>query len=149
VKKAVFYALDSCIGIWWNPEARSNTPKYFGLLNWSNISIIPNIYNIRKRIRISCFFRSIRENLSPFSIFYCPVNLIFWRQPTRMNYMVNLKAWLSFIIKSFTCLLISFLWKGGNLLFSIYESIIEQFYVHLHWHSLTARSETETNRYIY
>jgi len=77
-------------------------------------------------MRLLSFFRLIRRNISPFSIFYFPVNLVFWGQSIRVNYMVRIYIWgLDYVVhhKIFHLFINFILLKRGDLYYLVFMAL--------------------------
>jgi len=86
------------------------------------LRILIDLRNIRRRIHVSyCFFHIMRENLF-LILYYLSIESSFWGQSTWMNNMASLRASLR-RSSSFTFLLISSLWKEGNLYCSVFMDL--------------------------
>jgi len=89
VEKAIFYASDSCIGIWWNSDSRSNMLKYFTLSSWSNISII-----LERGYAFPIVFFSFNGRKSIILHLLLSCESSFLKRSIWMSYMLSLRAWL-------------------------------------------------------
>jgi len=102
---------------WWNSDTKLNTLKYFAPSNRSNISVMLSYVMLcwEEDTRLLLFFHLMRKNLTILHLLLpCEPGFL---ETTNMNELCNEfeDLIISFIIKSFICLWILSLWKGGNL----------------------------------